>query len=32
MAIGNAVKKGSYIYVYDEKGKQLYVKSAGNGS
>ncbi len=31
MAIGNAVQRGSYIYVYDEKGRQLYVKSAGSG-
>jgi len=31
MAIGNAVQKGSLVYVYDEKGKQLYNKAAGSG-
>ncbi|MDN7845789.1 hypothetical protein QZM05_22615 [Burkholderia multivorans] len=32
MAIGNAVQRGSYVYVYDEKGKQLYAKPAGSGA
>lgn len=31
MAIGNAVCRGSIIYVYDEKGRQLTALSAGNG-
>ncbi len=31
MAIGNAVQRGSYVYVYDEKGKQLYAKPVGSG-
>ncbi|WP_237170282.1 hypothetical protein [Pandoraea thiooxydans] len=31
MAIGNAVQRGSYVYVYDEKGRQLYGKPAGSG-
>ena len=31
MAIGNAVQRGSFVYVYDEKGKQLFTKSAGRG-
>ncbi len=26
MAIGSAVVRGSNVYVYDEKGKQLYVR------
>jgi hypothetical protein len=30
MAIGNAVEKGLLVYVYDEKGRQLYTKS-GDG-
>ena len=29
MAIGNAVEKGSLVYVYDEKGRQLFSKSKG---
>jgi hypothetical protein len=32
MAIGNAVEKGSYVYVYDEKGKQLFTTSKGAGA
>ena len=32
MAIGNAVERGSMIYVYDEKGRQLFSTSAGNTS
>ena len=27
MAIGSAVAKGETIYVYDEKGKQLFIKT-----
>lgn len=27
MAIGNAVQRGSQIYVYDEKGRQLFIQS-----
>lgn len=27
MAIGNAVQRGNLIYVYDEKGRQLFAKS-----
>lgn len=29
MAIGNAVQKGSSVYIYDEKGRQIGVVSAG---
>lgn len=32
MAIGNAVQRGLMIYVYDEKGRQLFTTSAGNTS
>lgn len=31
MAIGNAVQRGSFVYVYDEKGRQLCTVSAGSG-
>jgi hypothetical protein len=31
MAIGNAVRKGSFIHIYDEKGHQIAVMSAGSG-
>jgi len=31
MGIGNAVQRGTYIYVYDEKGQQLCTISAGDG-
>ncbi len=31
MAIGNAVQRGSFVYVYDEKGRQLSALSAGGG-
>lgn len=31
MPIGNAVQKGSFVYVYDEKGRQLCTISAGGG-
>ncbi len=31
MAIGTAVQRGSFIYVYDEKGRQLAALSAGEG-
>jgi hypothetical protein len=30
MAIGNAVEKGPLVYVYDEKGRQIFAKSRGN--
>lgn len=32
MAIGNAVQRGSLVYVYDEKGHQLFAQSAGNAA
>jgi len=31
MAIGNAVQRTSLVYVYDEKGRQLFSLAAGNG-
>lgn len=31
MAIGNAVQRGSWVYVYDEKGRQTRSLSAGSG-
>jgi hypothetical protein len=31
MAIGNAVQRGSWVYVYDEKGRQLRALPAGSG-
>lgn len=31
MAIGNVVERGSWVYVYDEKGKQLATLSVGDG-
>lgn len=31
MAIGSAVQRGSFVYVYDEKGHQLAALPAGNG-
>ena len=31
MAIGNAVQRGHFVYVYDEKGRQLCSLSAGSG-
>lgn len=30
MAIGNAVQRGSFVYIYDEKGRQIGSVSAGN--
>ena len=30
MSIGNAVEKGSLIYVYDEHGRQLFARSKGS--
>ena len=30
MAIGNAVQRGSTVYVYDEKGRQIAAHSAGS--
>ena len=32
MAIGNAIQKGSFVYVYDEKGRQLASIAAGNAA
>lgn len=32
MAIGNAVQRGSFIYVYDEKGRQIATIPAGSGA
>lgn len=29
--IGSAVQRGDWVYVYDEKGSQLFTKSAGGG-
>jgi hypothetical protein len=31
MAIGNAVQRGSFIYVYDENNRQIFTQPAGNG-
>jgi len=31
MAIGNAVQRGSFVYIYDEKGRQIGSVSAGSG-
>lgn len=31
MAIGNAIQKGSFVYIYDERGRQLAMVSAGSG-
>lgn len=31
MAIGSAVQRGSYVYVYDERGRQLAMVPAGTG-
>lgn len=31
MAIGSAVQRGSFVYVYDEKGRQLATVLAGDG-
>lgn len=30
MAIGSAVERGPTVYVYDEKGRQLFTKSRGS--
>lgn len=30
MAIGNAVQRGSYVYIYDEKGRQTGTAHAGS--
>ena len=32
MAIGSALQRGSFVYVYDETGHQLTASLAGNGS
>jgi len=31
MAIGNAVQRSSFVYVYDDKGRQIGTISAGSG-
>ena len=31
MAIGNAVQRGNFVYIYDEKGRQAAAVSAGSG-
>lgn len=31
MAIGNAVQKGSFVYIYDERGRQTAMVSSGTG-
>lgn len=31
MAIGNAVQRGSFVYIYDEKGRQIASAPAGSG-
>jgi len=31
MAIANAVQRGSLVYVYDEKNKQIFTQPAGSG-
>ena len=31
MAIGNAIQKGSFVYIYDEKGNQLASLHVGSG-
>lgn len=31
MAIANAVERGRWIHVYDEKGKQLFTRPIGSG-
>lgn len=30
MPIGNAVQKGSFVYIYDERGRQLATVTAGS--
>jgi hypothetical protein len=32
MAIGNAIQKGAFVYIYDEKGRQLATVSSGAGA
>jgi hypothetical protein len=32
MAIGSAIERGSFIFVYDENGHVLYSKATGNGA
>jgi hypothetical protein len=31
MAIGNAVERGSFVYIYDENNRQIATVPAGNG-
>ena len=32
MAIANAVQRGSFVYVYDERNRQIFTVPAGNGA
>lgn len=32
MAIGNAVQRGGFVYIYDEKGRQVASLPAGSGA
>ena len=32
MSIANAVQRGSWVHVYNDKNQQLFVQGAGNGS
>ncbi|HBK08566.1 MAG TPA: hypothetical protein DDZ81_22395 [Acetobacteraceae bacterium] len=32
MAIANAVERGDYVYVYDEKGRQIFSIPLGSGA
>lgn len=31
MSIANAVQRGSWVHVYDNQNRELFVKAAGNG-
>lgn len=32
MSIGSAVEKGGFVYVYDERGRQIFTKTRGSQS
>ena len=32
MAVGNAIQKGAFVYVYDEKGRQIASIAAGHAA
>ena len=32
MPIGNAIERASFVYVYDEKGKEIFAKPVGNAA